>query len=115
MKNKEIFKEAWKMSTLAAFEFGGEKVEYFAEALKLAHKMSKTHSVVKKHNWNFGIIDSYLTIITPNGESYKLQKTVLDNYYNTQSRFLYEAAKKTSYAFTSKEIESIKYLSGRKF
>ena len=115
MKNKEIFREAWKIAILAAFEFGGEKVEYFAEALKLAHKMSKTHSVVKTHNWNFGIIDSCLMITIPNGESYKLQKAVLNNYYNTQSRFLYEAAKKTSYAFTSKEIESIKYLSCRKF
>ena len=115
MTNKDIFNEAWGIATIAEFRYGGEKVEYFAEALKLAHKMAKTHSVVTTHNWNFGVIDSYLIITTPEGNSYKLQKAVLSNYYNTESKFLYEAAKETSFAFTSKEIESIKYLSNRKF
>ena len=115
MNNSDIFRQAWRLSILAAFEFGGEKSEYFAEALKMAHKMVKTHSTIKTYNWNFGIIDSWLMVITPDGESYKLHKTTLDNYYRGQSKFLYEAAKYPFIAFTSKQIEDIKYLSNRKF
>lgn len=115
MTKSEIFKKAWTIATIAEFNYGGNKKEYFAMSLKHVYKMTKTHSIIKTYNWNFGIIDSYLMITIPEGNSYKLHKAVLGNYYNTKSKFLYEAAKESFYAFTFKEIESIKYLSNRKF
>lgn len=114
MTNSDTFKAAWKIATIAEFNFGGNKVDYFAEALKQAHKMTKTHSTIKRNKWNFSIIDSWLMVTLPNNESYKLQKTVINNYRHLNG-FILESAKNSTFEFTAKQIETIKYLSNRKF
>ena len=51
MKKSDIFKKAWGIAIIAAFNHGGNKSDYFAEALKEAHKMAKTHCKIRKYNW----------------------------------------------------------------
>jgi len=114
MNNKDIFNKAWSIATIAAFRYGGTKSEYFTESLKEAHKLAKTHCTVRKYNWNFSELNSYIEIKTPKGMQIIITKYIIKT--RTQySKWLLGIAKQSYVLLTEDEIAILINLSNQNF
>ena len=114
MKQSDIFKKAWQIARQSVMNFGGESIQYFSEALKQAYKMAKTHCKVSRFNWNFGIIDSYITITSPKGNTIKIYKDMISNH-SELSKMVLNIAKKSVVLLTPNQMQSLLTLSNQKF
>ncbi len=114
MNNSDIFKRAWQIASQGAWDFGGEKSEYFDESLRIASVEAKTHCSVITCNWNYDNVDGFVQLITPQGQIIIITRYTARTR-RTQCRELFEAAKHRTYFFTSGQIDTLANISKSKF
>ena len=114
MTSREKFNKAWRISSKASFLYGGKKSDYFNEALKQVHEISKTHYSIKKINWIGGILNSSIEITSPTNESIIIYKSILNNY-TTHRKFVFDLAKKSYSKISIEDYKTLLFLSTRKF
>ena len=114
MTNQDIFKRAWTIAKLASFHFGGSSTLYFSESLKQAHSENKTHCRIRKYNWNFSEVNSYIEITTPKNQVIRITKYIIRT--RTQhSKFILDLAKKSVALLSEDQIAILINLSNVNF
>ena len=113
MTKQDIFNLAWELAKEAAFSFDCEASIFFTEALKIAHKQAKTHCKIEKSAWHFNTISGSVLITTPDKQEIRITNYLART--RNQIKYIFEAAKSSTYFFTADQLATLKLVSTQKY